>query len=83
MPPPQPVLSQDQHGPARLRCVAVCMVEAHMCDTVSAWTKLDIIVIHRFGVGSVSARGLLTVTPGLTHFVKLDGNQQQGITGGR
>ena len=81
MHPPQPALSQDQHGPARFRCVAVCMVEVHMCDTVSAWTKLDNIVIHRCGVCTVNARGLPTVTPGLTHFVKLDGKQQQCIAG--
>ena len=39
------------------------------------------LTIQRHGVCTVNARGLPTVTPGLTHFVKLDGNQQQGIAG--
>ena len=37
--------------------------------------------IQRHGVFPVNARGLPTATQGLTHFLKLDGNQQQGIAG--
>ena len=39
------------------------------------------VVIQRHGVCTVNARGLPTATRGLTHFLKLDGNQQQGIAG--
>ena len=35
------------------------------------------VVIQRHGVYTVSARGLPTATPDLTHFLKLDGKQQR------
>ena len=53
------------------------MIEILMCDTVSAWTKLDIIVIHRYGVCTVNARGLPTVTQGLTHFRDSYGSRKE------
>ena len=39
------------------------------------------LIIHRYGVCTVILSGLPTATPGLTHFLKLDGNQQQYTTG--
>ena len=56
--------------------------QSDVCNSMAFGVdKRGQLIIHRYGVCTVILSGLPTATPGLTHFLKLDGNQQQYTTG--